>query len=65
MREIRPSGSEGGVAPTRHPYPYPHSCFGVRVKSEIKIRIKRGERATGCGAGQSLTRPGLSRLLEA
>ena len=23
MREIRPSGSEGGVAPTRHPYPYP------------------------------------------
>ena len=22
MREIRPSGSEGGVAPTRHPYPY-------------------------------------------
>jgi hypothetical protein len=23
MREIRPSGSEGGVALTRHPYPYP------------------------------------------
>ena len=22
MREIRPSGSEGGVAPTRHPDPY-------------------------------------------
>jgi hypothetical protein len=22
MREIRPSGSEGGVARTRHPYPY-------------------------------------------
>jgi hypothetical protein len=22
MREIRPSGSEGGVALTRHPYPY-------------------------------------------
>jgi hypothetical protein len=22
MREIRPSGSEGGVAPRRHPYPY-------------------------------------------
>ena len=22
MREIRPSGSEGGVAYTRHPYPY-------------------------------------------
>src|SRR6266496_4876037 len=22
MREIRPSGLEGGVAPTRHPYPY-------------------------------------------
>ena len=22
MREIRPSGSEGGVAHTRHPYPY-------------------------------------------
>jgi hypothetical protein len=23
MREIRPSGSEGGVAVIRHPYPYP------------------------------------------
>ena len=22
MREIRPSGSEGGVARKRHPYPY-------------------------------------------
>jgi hypothetical protein len=22
MREIRPSGSEGGVAHARHPYPY-------------------------------------------
>ena len=22
MREVRPSGSEGGVAPTRHPHPY-------------------------------------------
>jgi len=22
MREIRPSGSEGGVAHVRHPYPY-------------------------------------------
>jgi hypothetical protein len=22
MREIRPSGLEGGVAVTRHPYPY-------------------------------------------
>jgi hypothetical protein len=22
MREIRPSGSEGGVAHPRHPYPY-------------------------------------------
>ena len=25
MREIRPSGSEGGVAHTRHPYLYPLS----------------------------------------
>jgi len=23
MREIRPSGSEGGVADNGHPYPYP------------------------------------------
>ena len=26
MREIRQYGSEGGVAPRRHPYPYPQSC---------------------------------------
>src|ERR1044071_4214769 len=35
MREIRPSGSEGGVAPTRHPYPYPIpvSEFGFKAHS--------------------------------
>jgi len=41
MREIRPSGSEGGVARKRHPYPYqtlreeatrvlPRGALGVR-----------------------------------
>ena len=25
MRDIRPSGSEGGVAENGHPYPYPQS----------------------------------------
>ena len=30
MREIRPSGLEGGVAVIRHPYPYcPHPNNGV------------------------------------
>jgi hypothetical protein len=27
MREIRPSGSEGGVAANRHPYPYFRLCL--------------------------------------
>jgi len=31
MREIRPSGSEGGVALRRHPYPY-----GPRVSAEAR-----------------------------
>ncbi|HWV99226.1 MAG TPA: hypothetical protein VNZ64_05975 [Candidatus Acidoferrum sp.] len=40
MREIRPSGSEGGVAHLRHPYPYPslHRCAvhaGVRFSSSV------------------------------
>ena len=29
MREIRQSGSEGGVARTRHPYPYFSSPYGL------------------------------------
>ena len=28
MRESRPSGSEGGVARTRHPYPYLLQRYG-------------------------------------
>jgi hypothetical protein len=33
MREIRPSGSEGGVALTRHPYPYLSGCpSGTRLQ---------------------------------
>ncbi len=31
MREIRPSGSEGGVARKRHPYPYQTLRAFVRV----------------------------------
>jgi len=37
MREIRPSGSEGGVAHLRHPYPYPslHRCA---VHAAVRFR---------------------------
>ena len=34
MREIRPSGLEGGVALTRHPYPY---------RSQVERRIYAAE----------------------
>jgi hypothetical protein len=30
MREIRPSGLEGGVARKRHPYPYRQTSLGTR-----------------------------------
>ena len=34
MREIRQSGSEGGVALTRHPYPY------VRLGAHLNRRVE-------------------------
>jgi len=36
MREIRPSGSEGGVARKRHPYPY-------QALREVGTRVRRRE----------------------
>jgi len=40
MREIRPSGLEGGVALTRHPYPYPKSDYIVGLGCSLKnIRL--------------------------
>jgi hypothetical protein len=38
MREIRPSGSEGGVALTRHPYPYRwFQLLGAFVEGRIEV----------------------------
>ena len=43
MREIRQSGSEGGVARKRHPYPYRSGCaFGASLFSAKKIKKKSG-----------------------
>ena len=36
MREIRPSGLEGGVALTRHPYPYRFTA-GLRCASSRAV----------------------------
>jgi hypothetical protein len=49
MREIRPSGSEGGVAPRRHPYPYLQRTAamtwrprGIRLRSASYAGTRRG-----------------------
>ena len=49
MREIRQSGSEGGVAVTRHPYPYDgagplalEQIGDVAIEQPIGPRINRG-----------------------
>ena len=49
MREIRLSGSEGGVAQTRHPYPY---------RSQVERRIYAAER----GARRNLSCARFTRL---
>jgi hypothetical protein len=46
MREIRPSGSEGGVARKRHPYPYRGLCTQLKVGVDER---GRGAGAFACG----------------
>jgi hypothetical protein len=42
MREIRPSGSEGGVARKRHPYPYQALREGgTRVRRREALGVRR------------------------
>jgi hypothetical protein len=55
MREIRPSGSEGGVAPRRHPYPY-------RGKGEMRSKHSRVKRTILTKGMRSET---LSRAMQA
>ncbi len=43
MREIRPSGLEGGVAPTRHPYPYRYDQGVLCIRCGIKMRQRTVE----------------------
>ena len=40
MREIRPSGSEGGVAHLRHPYPY-FEQLSLRDRRDLAISMMR------------------------
>src|ERR1041385_198171 len=45
MREIRPSGSEGGVAPTRHPDPYragERVGCGLGAEEQVLEAVERG-----------------------
>ena len=44
MREIRQSGSEGGVAVTRHPYPYYGSHLWCWGRGEPRIDADGRER---------------------
>jgi len=39
MREIRPSGSEGGVRSIPHPYPYRGAVAGCAIISAVTILI--------------------------
>ena len=48
MREIRPSGSEGGVADNGHPYPYNPGC------SDLFCRGRVPWLALGMGASRGL-----------
>ena len=45
MREIRPSGSEGGVGPIPHPYPYRQvgtDCVGPRSNPPSRVEALAG-----------------------
>ena len=44
MREIRQSGSEGGVAVTRHPYPYYGFAPSVLGRGENREWMRMGRR---------------------
>jgi hypothetical protein len=46
MREIRTSGSEGGVGLTPHPYPY-HGGLRPLLKACGSLDLSRGMRACG------------------
>ena len=51
MREIRPSGSEGGVGLIPHPYPYHIAPTVPHPKSETRARIlPRNETSGFCRA---------------
>jgi hypothetical protein len=39
MREIRPSGSEGGVGREPHPYPYPFSTAWLRLRPPGRANV--------------------------
>ena len=43
MREIRPSGSEGGVAANGHPYPYPYRLQAAELPAGVGIPHHRVE----------------------
>jgi hypothetical protein len=47
MREIRPSGSEGGVARKRHPYPYQTLRDARRRRIARSVGSARHPRASG------------------
>ena len=49
MRESRLSGSEGGVAPMGHPYPY-GSRDARRYERKVQDRVWRPKRRIGVGA---------------
>jgi hypothetical protein len=62
MREIRPSGSEGGVADNGHPYPYTPGCshlfcgggvpgLALRISASTGLRGIGPARAGKLGGG--------------
>jgi len=52
MREIRQSGSEGGVARKRHPYPYPLSADkSFKIVCQAKAMAARCPRKLKNGGG--------------
>ena len=58
MREIRPSGSEGGVAHLRHPYPYPSSCRSAAQRWQripgIFLRVWAAKKANSSHAQEDV-----------
>lgn len=54
MREIRPSGSEGGVADNSHPYPYPPSA-GLDPRMSGSLPSIDGSSQPEDGGGRRIT----------